>query len=45
MLGVTFFGLLFTPAFYTFVRKLGRKQDRGATARARPPQTRVFGER
>jgi hypothetical protein len=24
MLGVTCFGLLFTPAFYTFVRKLGR---------------------
>ena len=25
MLGVTGFGLLFTPAFYTFVRKLGRR--------------------
>ena len=25
MLGVTGFGLLFTPAFYTFVRNLGRK--------------------
>ena len=25
MLGVTGFGLLFTPAFYTFVRSLGRK--------------------
>jgi multidrug efflux pump subunit AcrB len=25
MLGVTAFGLLFTPAFYTIVRKLGRK--------------------
>jgi hydrophobe/amphiphile efflux-1 (HAE1) family protein len=24
MLGVTCFGLLFTPAFYTFIRKLGR---------------------
>jgi hypothetical protein len=23
MLGVTVFGLLFTPAFYTFIRKLG----------------------
>jgi Cu/Ag efflux pump CusA len=23
MLGVTCFGLLFTPAFYTFIRKLG----------------------
>jgi multidrug efflux pump len=29
MLGVTCFGLLFTPAFYTFIRKLGRKQDGG----------------
>jgi multidrug efflux pump subunit AcrB len=26
MLGVTGFGLLFTPAFYTVVRKIGRKQ-------------------
>jgi multidrug efflux pump subunit AcrB len=25
MLGVTSFGLLFTPAFYTFVRSLGRR--------------------
>jgi hydrophobe/amphiphile efflux-1 (HAE1) family protein len=25
MLGVTLFGLLFTPAFYTFIRKLGAK--------------------
>ena len=25
MLGVTGFGLLFTPAFYTFVRNLGRR--------------------
>jgi len=25
MLGVTCFGLLFTPAFYTFIRNLGRK--------------------
>ena len=25
MLGVTIFGLLFTPAFYTIVRKLGRR--------------------
>ena len=45
MLGVTFFGLLFTPAFYTFIRKLGRKEDRGATARARHPHARVFAER
>ena len=27
MLGVTCFGLLFTPAFYTFIRKLGRTQE------------------
>jgi multidrug efflux pump subunit AcrB len=26
MLGVTCFGLLFTPAFYTIVRSIGRKQ-------------------
>jgi hypothetical protein len=29
MLGVTCFGLLFTPAFYTFIRKLGRKEQEG----------------
>ena len=29
MLGVTGFGLLFTPAFYTFVRKIGRKEHAG----------------
>ena len=29
MLGVTLFGLVFTPAFYTFTRKLGRKQHGG----------------
>ena len=29
MLGVTCFGLVFTPAFYTFIRKLGRKQHGG----------------
>jgi HAE1 family hydrophobic/amphiphilic exporter-1 len=26
MLGVTGFGLLFTPAFYTVVRKIGRRK-------------------
>jgi hypothetical protein len=25
MLGVTIFGLLFTPAFYTFIRKVGSR--------------------
>jgi len=29
MLGVTCFDLLFTPAFYTFIRKLGRKEHGG----------------
>jgi hydrophobe/amphiphile efflux-1 (HAE1) family protein len=30
MLGVTLFGLLFTPAFFTFIRNLGRKKhERG----------------
>jgi hydrophobe/amphiphile efflux-1 (HAE1) family protein len=29
MLGVTCFGLLFTPAFYTFIRKLGHKGQGG----------------
>jgi hypothetical protein len=28
MLGVTGFGLLFTPAFYTVARKIGRKKPR-----------------
>jgi hypothetical protein len=32
MLGVTAFGLLFTPAFYTFVRKIGRKKARTEAA-------------
>jgi HAE1 family hydrophobic/amphiphilic exporter-1 len=32
MLGVTAFGLLFTPAFYTAVRKLGRKQKQPVEA-------------
>ena len=27
MLGVTVFGLLFTPVFYTVVRRLGRRTD------------------
>jgi multidrug efflux pump subunit AcrB len=27
MIGVTVFGLLFTPAFYTIVRKLGLRKD------------------
>jgi hypothetical protein len=31
MLGVTAFGLLFTPAFYTVVRKIGRNRARTGT--------------
>jgi hypothetical protein len=27
MFGVTCFGLIFTPAFYTFIGGLGRKED------------------
>ena len=34
MLGVTCFGLLFTPAFYTFIRKLGGKQHGGGLPEA-----------
>jgi len=32
MLGVTCFGLLFTPAFYTFIRKLGRREYAGGVS-------------
>jgi hydrophobe/amphiphile efflux-1 (HAE1) family protein len=41
MVGVTLFGLVFTPAFYTFIRKLGRKQHGGGHDRAAhlPPDT------
>ncbi|MGY3605587.1 MULTISPECIES: efflux RND transporter permease subunit [unclassified Bradyrhizobium] len=35
MLGVTAFGLLFTPAFYTVVRKLGRKKALAAAETVR----------
>jgi multidrug efflux pump subunit AcrB len=39
MLGVTLFGLVFTPAFYTFIRTLGRKQHGGGVCepRSAPP--------
>jgi len=33
MIGVTCFGLMFTPAFYTFVRKLGRKEHNGGLSK------------
>jgi hypothetical protein len=32
MLGVTLFGLAFTPAFYAFVRKLGTRDKRDVRA-------------
>ena len=35
MLGVTVFGLLFTPVFYTVVRRIGRKTGRPCRHRAR----------
>ncbi|MFY0310462.1 efflux RND transporter permease subunit [Leisingera sp. D0M16] len=40
MLGVTFFGLLFTPVFYVTCRWLGSfwENARGSSARAEPPQ-------
>jgi hypothetical protein len=36
MLGVTAFGLLFTPAFYTVVRKIGRKKLKAGPDKAAP---------
>jgi len=36
MLGVTGFGLLFTPAFYTVVRKIGRKKLKATPSEAAP---------
>ncbi len=30
MLGVTVFGLLFTPAFYTITQRIGARRARGA---------------
>jgi multidrug efflux pump len=36
MLGVTAFGLLFTPAFYTVVRKIGRKKLKAGPNEAAP---------
>jgi multidrug efflux pump subunit AcrB len=38
MLGVTAFGLLFTPAFYTFIRDLGRKQGASTSQQSEPAQ-------
>jgi multidrug efflux pump len=36
MLGVTCFGLLFTPAFFTFLRRLGRKERAEFAEKGRP---------
>jgi hypothetical protein len=38
-LGVTLFGLLFTPAFFTFIRNLGRKKHEGGPSGARTYST------
>jgi hydrophobe/amphiphile efflux-1 (HAE1) family protein len=40
MLGVTGFGLVFTPTFYTFVRKLGRNQHGGGLSDANAERAR-----
>jgi hydrophobe/amphiphile efflux-1 (HAE1) family protein len=40
MLGVTAFGLLFTPAFYTLIRNLGRRQDASSSHPSGPRQVR-----
>jgi hypothetical protein len=34
MMGVTCFGLIFTPAFYTFIRRLGRKEHKEGLSEA-----------
>ena len=39
MLGVTLFGLLFTPAFFTFIRNLGRKKHEGGPSGVRTYST------
>jgi hydrophobe/amphiphile efflux-1 (HAE1) family protein len=39
MLGVTLFGLLFTPAFFTFIRNLGRKKHEGGPSGVRTHST------
>jgi len=41
MLGVTGFGLLFTPVFYTVVRRIGG--NRRSVVRAVPPQALSHG--
>jgi hypothetical protein len=41
MMGVTCFGLLFTPAFYTFIRSLGRNKREGSLSDVRTDSTAV----
>jgi HAE1 family hydrophobic/amphiphilic exporter-1 len=41
MIGVTGFGLLFTPAFYTLVQRIGRARGRPAAARTREAKAEV----
>jgi multidrug efflux pump subunit AcrB len=45
MLGVTGFGLLFTPAFYTFVRNLGRRAGNAAVKGAIRGDRHILGQR
>jgi multidrug efflux pump subunit AcrB len=44
MLGVTAFGLLFTPAFYTIVRKIGRKGAKTEEQRGQAKQVAAPGD-
>lgn len=41
MLGVTFFGLLFTPVFYVFVRWIGEALRRAPGGRTEQPATEI----
>ncbi len=43
MLGVTFFGLIFTPVFYVVVRRLFSKRTRKSDAASSPPSSPMSG--
>jgi HAE1 family hydrophobic/amphiphilic exporter-1 len=43
MLGVTGFGLIFTPVFYTLVRRIGGKQQAGTQSTTIPPAVALKG--
>jgi len=43
MLGVTGFGLLFTPVFYTLVRRIGGKQQAATQSTTTPPAVALKG--